>query len=123
MGLGFDRQALVSIFTAEASDGLDKLWAVVNHSEPHSFPGPDVVHQLFIIAHSLKGSSALYGYETPSALAGILEKAIEQVHEAPAAGMAEPRPSGKRDCRTSAAPDRGDSTNRRPRPKRPGWPG
>ncbi len=83
MSLGFDRQALVSIFTTEASDGLAKLWAAVSGPSSAVTPNPEAVHQLFIVAHSLKGSSALYGYETPSALAGILEKAFEQVQEAP----------------------------------------
>mgnify|MGYP003297866462 CR=1 FL=1 len=76
MSLEFDRQALVSIFTAEASDGLDKLSAAVSGPESDTVPAPDVMHQLFIVAHSLKGAAALYGYETASALAGILEKAL-----------------------------------------------
>ncbi|TLY16186.1 MAG: hypothetical protein E6K67_09700, partial [Nitrospirae bacterium] len=84
MSLEFDRQALVSIFTAEASDGLDKLSAAVTPPTSDSSPVPDVMHQLFIVAHSLKGAAALYGYETASALAGILEKAFEQA-------VAEPR--------------------------------
>jgi len=83
MSLEFDRQALVSIFTAEASDGLDKLSAAVTPPTSDSSPVPDVMHQLFIVAHSLKGAAALYGYETASALAGILEKAFEQAVAAP----------------------------------------
>ncbi len=83
MSLEFDRQALVSIFTAEASDGLDKLSAAVTPPTSDSSPEPDVMHQLFIVAHSLKGAAALYGYETASALAGILEKAFEQAVAAP----------------------------------------
>ena len=83
MSLEFDRQALVSIFTAEALDGLNKLSAAVSPSGPDSHPGSDAVHGLFIVAHSLKGASALYGYETASALAGILEKVFEKASEAP----------------------------------------
>ena len=83
MSLEFDRQALVSIFTAEASDGLDKLSAAVSPPASDSSPVPDVMHQLFIVAHSLKGAAALYGYDTASALAGILEKAFEQLVAAP----------------------------------------
>ncbi|MEP6601403.1 MAG: Hpt domain-containing protein, partial [Nitrospirota bacterium] len=83
MSLEFDRQALVSIFTAEASDGLDKLSAAVSPPTSDSPPVSDVMHQLFIVAHSLKGAAALYGYETASALAGILEKAFEEAVAAP----------------------------------------
>ena len=83
MSAQFDRQALVSIFAAEASDGLDKLAAAVSGSVSDSFPESDAVHRLFIVAHSLKGAAALYGYESASALAGILEKVFEKASEAP----------------------------------------
>jgi chemosensory pili system protein ChpA (sensor histidine kinase/response regulator) len=83
MSAQFDRQALVSIFAAEASDGLDKLAAAVSVSASDSFPESDAVHRLFIVAHSLKGAAALYGYESASALAGILEKVFEKASEAP----------------------------------------
>ena len=83
MSAQFDRQALVSIFAAEASDGLDKLAAAVSGSVSDSFPESDAVHRLFIVAHSLKGAAALYGNESASAMAGILEKVFEKASEAP----------------------------------------
>jgi chemosensory pili system protein ChpA (sensor histidine kinase/response regulator) len=86
MSLEFDRQALVSIFTAEASDNLEKLSSAVagTTSDTDTPPTSEALHQLFIVAHSLKGAAALYGFETSSALAGILEKAFEEAREHPA---------------------------------------
>jgi chemosensory pili system protein ChpA (sensor histidine kinase/response regulator) len=84
MSLEFDRQALVSIFIAEATDGLAKLAAALSPKDGDpSIPTSDAIHQLFIVAHSLKGAAALYGYERSSVLAGILERAFEQAREQP----------------------------------------
>jgi chemotaxis protein histidine kinase CheA/CheY-like chemotaxis protein len=85
MSLDFDRQGLVSIFTAEASDNLAKISAAVHPSgpDPGVIPTSDIIHQLFIVAHSLKGAAAMYGYEMSSSLAGILEKALEQAATRP----------------------------------------
>lgn len=88
MSLEFDRQALVSIFTAEASDNLEKLSSALAGptADSQASPTAEVLHQLFIVAHSLKGAAALYGFETSSALAGILEKAFEEARENPTQG-------------------------------------
>ena len=85
MSLEFDRHALVSIFTAEASDGLAKLSSalVPTASTAATIPTPETLHQLYIVAHSLKGAAALYGYERSSTLAGILEKTLEQACQSP----------------------------------------
>jgi chemosensory pili system protein ChpA (sensor histidine kinase/response regulator) len=85
MSLEFDRHALVSIFTAEASDGLAKLSSVLTPADASvaTIPTPEALHQLYIVAHSLKGAAALYGYERASSLAEILEKALEQACRRP----------------------------------------
>src|SRR5262245_41863237 len=80
MSTDFDRQALVNIFVNEASDGLAKLWAALNPDG-----GNDVtraaVHDQFIVAHTLKGASSLYGFTGVSALAEVLETALEGTDE------------------------------------------
>ncbi|HJU05829.1 MAG TPA: Hpt domain-containing protein, partial [Nitrospiraceae bacterium] len=76
MSTEFDRQALVNIFVTEAADGLGKLSAVLNPRDGSS-PSQDAVHAQYIVAHTLKGASSLYGFVGVAALAEVLETALE----------------------------------------------
>src|SRR2546425_473665 len=77
MASDFDRQALLNIFTTEASDGLLKL---ANALDPRdgSTPSQEALREHFIIAHSLTGSSSLYGFTGCASLAKILARILEQ---------------------------------------------
>ncbi len=77
MASDFDRQALLNIFTTEASDGLLKL---VNALDPRdgSTPTQEALREHFIIAHSLTGASSLYGFAGCASLAKILARILEQ---------------------------------------------
>src|SRR5256712_8621679 len=77
MASDFDRQALLNIFTTEASDGLLKL---ANALDPRDVPTPtqEALRDPFIIAHSLTGASSLYGFTGCASLAKILARILEQ---------------------------------------------
>src|SRR5207247_1238280 len=77
MASDFDRQALLNIFTTEASDGLLTL---ANALDPRdgSTPTQEALREHFIIAHSLTGASALYGFPGGARLAKILARMLEQ---------------------------------------------
>jgi chemosensory pili system protein ChpA (sensor histidine kinase/response regulator) len=72
-----DRHGLIGIFTAEAGDGLGKLWTML-HPDGGGEPSPAEVHELFIVGHSIKGAAALYGFTNVAGLADILEAALER---------------------------------------------
>src|SRR5437773_10009055 len=77
MASDFDRQALLNIFTTEASDGLLIL---ANALDPRdgSTPTQEALREHFLIAHSLTGGSALYGFTGCASLAKILARILEQ---------------------------------------------
>src|SRR5438094_9866699 len=77
MASDFDRQALLNIFTTEASDGRPTL---ANALDPRdgSTPTQEALREHFIIAHSLTGASALYGFTGCGSLAKILARILEQ---------------------------------------------
>src|SRR5881397_2086665 len=77
MASDFDRQALLNIFTTEASDGLLIL---ANALDPRdgSTPTQQALREHFIIAHSLTGASSLYGFTGCAGLAKILARILEQ---------------------------------------------
>src|SRR5579884_1659132 len=77
MAPDFDRQDLISIFVAEAEDSLAKLAAVL-HQPQGVCPTREAIREQYIVAHTLKGASALYGYAEVAALTDILETTIEQ---------------------------------------------
>ena len=71
-----DRHGLIGIFTAEAGDGLAKLWTML-HPDGGGEPSPASARELFIVGHSIKGAAALYEFSNVAGLAGILEAALE----------------------------------------------
>src|SRR5689334_24784682 len=111
MSSDFDRQALVSIFLAEAEDSLAKLWHAL-HPSDGSIPSKQAVAQEYIVAHTLKGASSLYGYTGVAKLTDVLERLIE--HSAEIADAVWPTTVGElRDlaatlrCQISAIKERG----------------
>lgn len=78
----FDRQALVSIFAAEASDNLLKIAAALSPQD-RTLPSPAVLRDQFIIAHSLTGASSLYGFAGSARLAAVLEEVLDRPGEEP----------------------------------------
>src|SRR5690349_13020496 len=80
MSTEFDREGLVSIFLSEAEDSLARLWAAL-HPSNHGMPTPDLIHEQYIVAHTLKGTSSLYGYSGLSGLTDILERLVEKTHD------------------------------------------
>ncbi|ALA58267.1 Hpt domain-containing protein [Nitrospira moscoviensis] len=73
----FDRQNLVSIFVAEASDGMNVLTAAL-HPADGSVPQPQPLEEQYIVAHRIRGAAALYGYAGVARLAERLEALLEQ---------------------------------------------
>lgn len=80
MSSDFDRQGLISIFLAEAEDSLAKLWHAL-HPSDGSIPSKEAVAQEYIVAHTLKGASSLYGYTGVAKLTDVLERLIEHISE------------------------------------------
>jgi len=77
MGAEFDRAALVSIFVAEATDGITKLWTAL-HPADASLPGPEAIQPHYVVAHTIKGTAAMYGFTGVASLADTLEPVLEQ---------------------------------------------
>ncbi|MEW6544986.1 MAG: Hpt domain-containing protein [Nitrospirota bacterium] len=75
-----DRDSLVSVFLAEASEGLATLHAAL-HPADGGLPSARSLQSHYIIGHSLKGASALYGFPGVADLAEILEAALERATE------------------------------------------
>jgi chemosensory pili system protein ChpA (sensor histidine kinase/response regulator) len=84
MSTEFDREGLVGIFLAEAQDSLAKLWSAL-HPVAHAIPTPDEINEQYIVAHTLKGTSSLYGYAQLSGLTDILEARVEKIMDTSAA--------------------------------------
>ena len=82
MSTEFDRDGLVGIFLAEAEDRVAKLWSAL-HPADGTLPTPDAISDQYIVAHTLKGTSSLYGYTGLSGLTEILETRVEKLHEVP----------------------------------------
>jgi len=72
-----DRHGLIGIFTAEAGDGLAKLSSMLN-PDGGGDPSPSVVHELYIVGHSIKGAASLYEFSGVAGLAEILEAALDR---------------------------------------------
>src|SRR5947209_13317117 len=77
MGAEFDRAALVSIFVAEATDGLTKLWTAL-HPADDSIPTQEALQPHYVVAHTIKGIAAMYDFMGVVSLADALEPVLEQ---------------------------------------------
>jgi chemosensory pili system protein ChpA (sensor histidine kinase/response regulator) len=76
MSLEFDRDNLISIFVAEASDGMAAIARALNPTDG-AIPTPPQIQEHFITAHRIRGAAALYGYEGVAALSERLEAMCE----------------------------------------------
>src|SRR5437016_13963230 len=76
MPFDFDRQALLNIFTTEASDGLLKLAKALDPRDG-STPTQEALYEHFSIAHNLTGASSLYGFTGCASSATILARIRE----------------------------------------------
>ena len=81
MSTEFDREGLVSIFLSEAEDRVSRLLAGPPSCSWDA--DPEEISDQYIVAHTLKGTSSLYGYTGLSGLTEILETRVEKIYEMP----------------------------------------
>jgi chemosensory pili system protein ChpA (sensor histidine kinase/response regulator) len=77
MSSEFDRQGLIGIFVAEASEAMDML-AKALHPPDGVAPTPAQLQEQYVWAHKIRGASALYGYEGLALMATLLESTLEE---------------------------------------------
>jgi chemosensory pili system protein ChpA (sensor histidine kinase/response regulator) len=80
MSTEFDREGLVNIFLTEVEDSLAKLWSAL-HPSDHEMPTREAISEQYIVAHTLKGTSSLYGYTALSELTSVLEARVENIRD------------------------------------------
>lgn len=79
MSAEFDPDNLMTIFVAEAVDGMAELKRAL-HPVDGSVPSPQQLHEQFIVAHRIRGAAALYGFAGIAQLSERLESLFEQSH-------------------------------------------
>ncbi len=77
MSSDFDRESLISIFVAEATDGVATLWTAL-HPAGQAFPTKEAVQEYHVIGHKLKGAALIYGYCGLAKLGDALETVLER---------------------------------------------
>ena len=82
MSTDFDRQALVSIFVVEATDGMTTLWAAL-HPADRTVPSQEAMQEHYIVAHRIRGAASLYGFTALAKLSELLETLLEQATTIP----------------------------------------
>ena len=80
MSSEFDQQNLVSIFVAEAQDGMAVLTSAL-HPADESVPAAQQLQEHYIVAHRIRGAAALYGYSGIARLSERLETLFERALE------------------------------------------
>ena len=60
MSNDFDRESLISIFVAEATDGITTLWTAL-HPTGQMIPAKEMLQEQHVIGHKLKGAALIYG--------------------------------------------------------------
>src|SRR5215211_6485054 len=73
-----DRDPLVSVFLAEAMQGLAGLRSLIT---AHGAAAPADLHAPYIIAHTLRGAASLYGFSAVAELAEVLESIFDRPPE------------------------------------------
>jgi chemosensory pili system protein ChpA (sensor histidine kinase/response regulator) len=76
----FDQNNLISIFVAEASDGMAAIAGALNPADG-TLPTPPQIQEHFITAHRIRGASALYGYGGVAVLSERLEIICERAEQ------------------------------------------
>jgi len=77
MSSELDRQSLVDIFVAEASEAADMLNKVF-HPSDGAEPTPAQLQAQYVWAHKIRGAAALYGYEGLALMGALLESTLEE---------------------------------------------
>ncbi|MGQ0812656.1 MAG: hybrid sensor histidine kinase/response regulator [Nitrospiraceae bacterium] len=77
MSSAFDREALVGIFVAEATDGMATLWTALYPSDDR-LPSAEAMQEHHAIGHKLRGAASLYGFTGLAKLGELLETVLEQ---------------------------------------------
>lgn len=75
-------ESLVSVFIAEAIEGLERLRSALQPADG-SLPQPASVQPEYIIAHRIRGAASLYGFAGVSGLAEVMEGTLEGVASYP----------------------------------------
>ncbi|MDE3220053.1 MAG: Hpt domain-containing protein, partial [Nitrospirota bacterium] len=77
MSSELDRQGLVEIFVAEASEAMAVLTKAFTASDGTT-PTPAQLQAQYVWAHKIRGASALYGYEGLALIGALLESTLEE---------------------------------------------
>ena len=77
MSSELDRQGLVDIFVAEASEAMGVLTKAFYPSDGAT-PTSAQLQEQYVWAHKIRGASALYGYEGLALMGALLESTLEQ---------------------------------------------
>ena len=77
MSSELDREGLVEIFVAEASEAMDVLTKAF-HPSDGATPTPAQLQEQYVWAHKIRGASALYGYEGLALMGALLESTLEE---------------------------------------------
>jgi chemosensory pili system protein ChpA (sensor histidine kinase/response regulator) len=77
MSSELDRQGLVDIFVAEASEAMAVLTKAL-HPSDGTTPTPAQLQEQYAWAHKIRGASALYGYEGLALMGALLESTLEE---------------------------------------------
>ena len=77
MSSELDRDGLVDIFVAEASEAMDILTKAF-HPSDGTTPTPAQLQEQYVWAPKIRGASGLYGYEWLALLGALLESTLEE---------------------------------------------
>lgn len=77
MSSELDRDGLVDIFVAEASEAMDILTKAF-HPSDGTVPTAAQLQEQYVWAHKIRGASGLYGYEGLAQLGALLESTLEE---------------------------------------------
>lgn len=77
MSSELDRQGLVDIYVAEASEAMGILRKAFHPSDGVA-PTPEQLQEQYVWAHKIRGASALYGYEGLALMGALLESTLEE---------------------------------------------
>jgi len=73
----FDRQNLIGIFVAEASEAMDSLSKAL-HLPDGKTPTPIQLQEQYVWAHKIRGASVLYGYVGLALMGTLIESTLEE---------------------------------------------
>lgn len=77
MSSELDRQSLIDIFVAEATEAMDTLTKAFAPADG-MVPTPQQLQEQYVWAHKIKGAAGLYGFTGLATMGGLLESALEE---------------------------------------------